>query len=328
MPDPNTPITERTARLVEVEGRDQEVRTRVVGEEVLRRLALLEELGTDHPTAQRLRDLGAYVQGRGIYRNRSRTEDVCPPHGLTQAIRIHHEQDDNDIDGDGVIHRYPCSKQITQDVRDIAATKNAERLSVPVFVITDSEVDEKRRRVRLATVAAHDDAEGYFALFFGDAGRAPARPQVRRAKLGDFVLERKPAVRQSRTGRRVQRSAFRERRLDYYGEARCAVGDLAAPEALDAAHLRDKVVGVNGLCGSDHPRNGLILCANHHRVLDRGLLGIEPQSLTLVFTPPHGAGSLRVTRKDLTHLRSQPHPTALEHAWRVYLLKRVPRTTE
>jgi predicted restriction endonuclease len=45
---------------------------------------------------------------------------------------------------------------------------------------------------------------------------------------------------------------------------------------LDAAHVRayrDK--------GSDDPRNGLVLCATHHRAFDKKLFAIDPSTLQL-----------------------------------------------
>ena len=94
--------------------------------------------------------------------------------------------------------------------------------------------------------------------------------------------KREAAVRQGQ-----QRFKFRV--LRRYGP-QCAFCNISAPELLDAAHLRPKEYH-----GSDDPRNGLMLCASHHRALDAGLLAIEPGTVKLCFHPvgPDARGRAR-----------------------------------
>jgi hypothetical protein len=81
-------------------------------------------------------------------------------------------------------------------------------------------------------------------------------------------------------------------------------------DLLQAAHLIPKEAQ-----GSDDPRNGLVLCANHHLALDAGLFGIEPGSLALHFRSDGPTmKALGVTAAQLRPLRARPHETAL--AWR------------
>ena len=82
-------------------------------------------------------------------------------------------------------------------------------------------------------------------------------------------------------------------------------------EVLDAAHIRPKEKR-----GSDDPRNGLVLCASHHRALDAGLFGIEPDTSKIYFNPNgHSGADLRITHSGLGHLRQQPHRDALKWHW-------------
>jgi predicted restriction endonuclease len=79
--------------------------------------------------------------------------------------------------------------------------------------------------------------------------------------------------------------------LQRYG-ARCAVCDVDVVEVLDAAHLCSKRNG-----GTDDPRNGLVLCATHHRALDAGLFAIDPDDLTVQCSPASpGTAALRLVR--------------------------------
>lgn len=60
-------------------------------------------------------------------------------------------------------------------------------------------------------------------------------------------------------------------------------------------------------------RNGLVLCATHHRAFDQRLFAIQPTTHDLVNRD--GAGSLGMTRKSVAHLPALPHPEALAWCW-------------
>ena len=96
-----------------------------------------------------------------------------------------------------------------------------------------------------------------------------------------------------------------------YG-SRCAVCDMSIPQVLDAAHL---VPDRNQ--GSYDPRNGLVLCAVHHRAFDAGLFAIEPKTLELRYRELEpDADALRIDRASLHHLPKQPHEDALRWRWK------------
>ena len=82
--------------------------------------------------------------------------------------------------------------------------------------------------------------------------------------------------------RRVARSrAFQLRLLGLYGSS-CAVcgNGLLHPKGIieaEAAHIVPR-----GLKGADDPRNGLMLCRQHHWALDYGLFGFDDQRRVIV----------------------------------------------
>ncbi len=79
---------------------------------------------------------------------------------------------------------------------------------------------------------------------------------------------------------------------------------------LQAAHIRP--VSENG---SDDPRNGLVLCANHHLAFDANLFAFDPETLDVVYKPSGVIGvDLGITNESLRHLKNKPHPDAL--MWR------------
>jgi hypothetical protein len=65
------------------------------------------------------------------------------------------------------------------------------------------------------------------------------------------------------------------------------------------------------------PLNGLVLCMNHHRAVDAGILRIRPESGEFVDRDDSVVGleRLGVTVPDLSGLRHQPHADALRWLW-------------
>jgi putative restriction endonuclease len=81
-------------------------------------------------------------------------------------------------------------------------------------------------------------------------------------------LERKYAVRQTRV--RLHQARFRGRAVPAYS-SQCAICRLKELRLLDAAHIvADPEIG-----GEPSVRNGLSLCAIHHRAFDQNLGGVS-----------------------------------------------------
>ena len=82
--------------------------------------------------------------------------------------------------------------------------------------------------------------------------------------------EEGPQKREKRTVEQYNRSAkFRNEVLTMYGE-QCAVCGCTEEKILQAAHIRAVAEG-----GSDDPKNGICLCANHHLMFDHDLIRID-----------------------------------------------------
>ena len=99
-----------------------------------------------------------------------------------------------------------------------------------------------------------------------------------------------------------------------YG-AKCAVCSVSRSEMLQATHLRPVSEK-----GSDDPRNGLVLCANHQLAFNAYLFAFDPESLEIVFKPGVTADELGITVKNLRGLVKKPHPESV--AWRYSYWKR------
>lgn len=86
---------------------------------------------------------------------------------------------------------------------------------------------------------------------------------------------------ESKTKKVARSRAFQARLLELYGPS-CAVcgSGLAHPKGtieVEAAHIVPR-----GLKGADDPRNGLMLCRQHHWAFDYGLFGLDDQLRVIV----------------------------------------------
>ena len=123
-----------------------------------------------------------------------------------------------------------------------------------------------------------------------------------------FKLVDEPRTKQITTKVRTGQQRFKLQVFRYYG-ACCAVCNVVVADLLDAAHIRPKRDQ-----GSDDPRNGLVLCATHHRAFDAGLFGVRPKTLeVLALHSLPTVEQLGLTRENLAHLARKPHSEAL--AW-------------
>jgi predicted restriction endonuclease len=119
--------------------------------------------------------------------------------------------------------------------------------------------------------------------------------------------------------RRLGQSDFRMALISAYN-ARCAVSGCNAVEALEAAHITP-YTGEE----SNDPSNGLLLRADIHTLFDLNLLGIDPQSLTVVL----GAALEKTSYRDLQGKQIvlpadptvRPSANALAERWQQFLTR-------
>jgi len=111
---------------------------------------------------------------------------------------------------------------------------------------------------------------------------------------------------------REAQQKFKRSVIQRYGR-RCMVCGLDEPSALDAAHIIPKEHK-----GSDDPRNGLALCASHHRMFDAQLFAIEPGTRSIVVSKGYDAHKLRISQPSISDVPEQPHFEALQWRWRMF----------
>jgi putative restriction endonuclease len=286
--------------------------SRAVDDERALRFALWGGLqahdGPDGVPPSLLKELGLYKGQRGIWVDKERTHDILDDGaGITVALVHTGTAYDDDLSDDGIIYRYPLTGMRSRDAGEIAATKNAAVQGVPVFIVAPSPVSQSLRRVRLGWVAEWDDRTGQFLVVFGEQPPTVSVDPEEEAPFSAFEAKQR---RLSTTAQRTGQARFHFGVLLRYGPA-CALCRIDVREVLDSPHL---VPVANR--GSNDPRNGLVMCANHHRAFDAHLFGIEPGSLRICFTSSGpDARRLGVVTNDLTGLERRPHSEALTWRW-------------
>ena len=260
-----------------------------------------------------LNKLGIYSGYRGIWTEKKRTKKMTKDGGGVAISLLHTgEFYPDEISEDGLVYHYPVTEKPGHDKSEIESTKNAQRLSLPIFIITHSEKNDTLRDVKFGWVAGWDDRSKEFYIDFQDK----KQPRMVKPLSEDdeaFHLTEKSEDKRSLSKRRIGQAKFQFRVFQRYGP-NCAVCDLEVRDVLIAAHIR----GIEKH-GSNDPRNGIVLCANHHLAMDSGLFAINPKSLKIKVLPKGpSAKKLRITRKDIMHLRDKPHDLALSWLWKKF----------
>lgn len=180
------------------------------------------------------------------------------PEGVTVGVLHTGRSYADDLLPEGIVYHYPHTGAQGRDAQEVAATKAAKQLGLPLFVVVQPD-STSRRIAHLGWVEDWDDEGELFLITFGESPPAPA-PAQQDEDDAPFELERSgPAGKKTSTLSRPGQHRFSFLVLRRYG-AQCAVCDVSVMGLLDAAHLRAYREG-----GSDDASNGLVLCATHHR---------------------------------------------------------------
>jgi len=268
---------------------------------------LIAEGGPRNVLPLLIRELGIYGGAQGIWVDKERTEHLTHDgYGVTVGLLHTGEYYPDDLSETGVIYHYPeTNRPLSRDLGEIEATKAANLLSLPLFVVTSPFSNSKTREVNLGWVEEWDDDKQVFRISFiqEDPRELLAQPNNESKFVPQEEVSNHSTIVKTRPGQ--QRFSFLV--FQRYGE-KCAVCDIDIPELLDAAHIIPKKYN-----GTDDPRNRIVLCSLHHRAFDAGLFCIDPETLEIIYKEggPQ-AEKLRVTHRNIRHLKIPPHLDALE----------------
>ena len=166
------------------------------------------------------------------------------------------------------------------------------------------------RDIHLRRVVDFDDEARVFLVSFSDAAVSESMPTALGEDQSRFLLS---GAQNNKKRPPMSEMDSRDSNLESFIDmdlSGCAVCPITVSELLDAAHIREKHDQ-----GSDDARNGIVLCATHHRAFDRGFFGFDPDSLRFVLKASisHRA-TVGITKDSILHLRCKPHRDASQ--WR------------
>lgn len=279
--------------------------------EVIRRermwQALIDRGGPVRISAGVIRDIGMYSGAQGVYRDTGNTGIIAAA-GVTVSILHTGRHYPDDLSENEIIYHYPGTRRSPlYDQNEIEATKNAGKLGIPIFIITE---ERTKRNVKVGKVSSWDDQSKTFLItFINNVYRVPGAivNEVTDNEHFESTVTSRRRSKNTSTYRPGQ-TKFKFQVIKRYG-SQCAVCGISIYSLLQAAHIIP--VSDNG---SDDPRNGLVLCANHHIAFDQNMFVIDPVTYQLDFLK-ETMESLHISYTDLNHLANKPHQDAL--AWRL-----------
>lgn len=175
-----------------------------------------------------------------------------------------------------------------------------------IFPLLYPSPSSKERKVDLGWVESWDDRSGVFLITFGESAPVLLRPHSEEEEPFHLVEDesRAPRTALAHTGQQ------RFRVMQRYGPS-CMVCGVSVSDLLETAHIRPK-----GWQGSDDPRNGLVLCATHHRAYDAGLFALEPGLLAVRFrSGGPTAEEMQINVESLAALERRPHEESVAWRW-------------
>lgn len=259
-----------------------------------------------------LRELGIYQGQAGIWRDKSQTGHLTEDgSGVTVSVLHTGQSYPDDLTEEELIYHYPDTDRVgSRDANEVEATKKAGRLDIPLFVILYGENDQSSRHVYRGRVLDWNDETAEFLIRFDTDGERLESEVAKARRQVDFELtDGSPTEERTRKARPGQ-ATFRFEVFKRYG-SKCAVCDVDIKALLEAAHIRPKEYD-----GTDDPRNGLVLCRNHHAAFDQGLFKVDPDTFRVTI-PDSGPSKeeIGIETSTLEPLREMPHEEALRWKW-------------
>ena len=247
-----------------------------------------------------LRRVRLYGGAQGVWVDKGTTASGEFVDGIAVSVLHTDSHYPDEFSEEGARYHYPDTDRVgSRYSGEIEAVKNCQKSALPVLVITRPTPNSASRLCRWAWVEDWNDSAQEFFLSFS---RRPAHPDVQDVSFNPTAASR---ARRSLTKVRPGQSRFRFLVEKRYG-AECVVCGLRVRAMLQAAHIVPKEFD-----GTDDPRNGLMLCANHHAAFDANLFAIDP-ALDLWPGTGNTLSGLQISRHNLQHLGNRPATEALK----------------
>jgi len=112
-----------------------------------------------------LAELRVYRGQAGTWADLSNTSDDTAPHGVTVSFLLTGNLSGDELRRDGVTYHVPATQRPGHAESEVAATKRAMELGLPVFVIT-SGITSKGRQVRRGNITGYNESTESFEIRF------------------------------------------------------------------------------------------------------------------------------------------------------------------
>lgn len=210
---------------------------------------------------------------------------------------------------------YPNTSVKGKDENEISGMIAAMNYRIPIFVIMGNKSSGPKRKVLIGIVKDYDNDRHKFLIDlldtipgFDDSGAKTPQLDSDDFEPYEFDVSNKKQLVQVRRNQ----TKFRYGVLKKYGKA-CIVCDFNIEEAIEAAHIIPK-----GNKGTDDIRNGLPMCANHHRLFDSNFFAFD-NNMKLLLKPGINAKDMGISRFDIYHLKSLPHVDAISKRKEIFV---------
>ena len=227
---------------------------------------------------------------------------------IALSIKVTETRYDDVIEDDVMTYKFPGTNQPQQDENDIEGMINAMHYQVPIFVIKGNKSKGPFRELKIGLVREFDNESKWFLIDLFDhiPGGENLHYNSEDSDEGNFKLyEKKSEEKEVKTKARPNQIRFRFNVIKRYG-AKCSVCGLNLEPTLEAAHIIPK-----SKKGSDQSPNGLVMCANHHKMFDSHMFSID-NSLNIVYRNGYSKDKLLITVDNLEHLAKKPNVDAID----------------
>ena len=209
---------------------------------------------------------------------------------------------------------YKPSKTGKQQQDEIEGIIGAMQYQVPIFVIIGKRDDKEFRKVKIGLVRAYNEMVETFLVDVFD--HWPNHEELVFKSKDEEETEFDPYSKDTDSKKalndiRPGQAKFKFDVIKKYG-ARCAVCGVDLKEVLEAAHIVPKSEH-----GVDDSRNGLILCANHHKMFDGNLFAIDT-NYKLVFRKGYNKDNLMINVENLSRLADKPDKRAIIERYKMF----------
>ena len=243
-----------------------------------------------------IRELKIYKGATGIARDDS---------GICISVLNTGRHYPDDIFDEGILYHYPNTPKRPKafEINETNSVKDCASLGLPLFVILPGS-NSKKRSIRLGWVEDYDDDSAQFLIKFGELKPKSVQEKETQKFVGKTKRKKKSKEVSARSNNQTK---FRFDVLKRYG-SKCALCKIENKHLIDAAHI----IPVDE-DGTDDPRNGLILCKNHHAAFDRNLFTVSLSN----FSIDTNDNLTNISEDNLTTKTGKmPHIQALEYRFK------------